>query len=106
MTDAASWFFVCKLDELNSGAREVLIQGRVIALFKTPSGYWAVDGMCAHQGGPIAKGSLDGCCVTCPWHGWQYDVTNGRNLLSGRKMLTTYPVEVRHDGLWLSLPAG
>lgn len=105
MTATDRWFLTCKTSELDSGAREVLIDNRVIAVFKTPSGYYAVDGMCAHQGGPIAKGALDGSCVTCPWHGWQYDVTSGNNLLTGRKMLSTYPVEVRGDELWLAVPA-
>ena len=99
------WFFACKTAELEGGAREVLLDNRVIAVFKTADGYFALDGMCAHQGGPIAQGKLTGDCVTCPWHGWQYDVTNGNNLLSGKQMLSTYPAEVRGDELWLALPA-
>ncbi|MGN6547499.1 MAG: Rieske (2Fe-2S) protein [Aureliella sp.] len=105
MADTDRWFLACKTSELEGGAREVLIEHRVIAVFQTPTGYYAVDGMCAHQGGPIAKGALDGSCVTCPWHGWQYDVTSGKNLLTGRKMLSTYPVEVRGDQLWIAVPA-
>ncbi|MGN6135444.1 MAG: Rieske (2Fe-2S) protein [Aureliella sp.] len=103
--DARRWFLACKTSELAGGAREVLIAERVIAVFQTPSGIYAVDGMCAHQGGPLAKGSVDGCCVTCPWHGWQYDVTSGKNMLTGRQMLTTYAVEVRGDEAWVALPA-
>ena len=99
-----SWQLACRAAEVESGAREVLIGQRVLAIFKTDTGYWAVDGMCAHQGGPIAKGSLDGSCVTCPWHGWQYDVTDGRNILTGRQMLATYPVELRDDELWVEVP--
>jgi nitrite reductase (NADH) small subunit len=100
---AEQWFLACKTEELETGAREVLIEQHVIAVFKTADGYYAMDGMCAHQGGPIAKGTVDGSCVTCPWHGWQYDITSGKNLLTGRKMLRTYPVQVRGDEVWLSL---
>jgi nitrite reductase/ring-hydroxylating ferredoxin subunit len=99
------WILACKTSDLEAGAREVLVEQRVIAVFKTTSGYYAVDGMCAHQGGPLAKGAVDGCCVTCPWHGWQYDVTSGKNMLTGRQMLTTYAVELRGDEVWLALPA-
>ena len=101
------WFLACKTNELRTEAREVLevfIEQRVIAIFKTEDGYFATDGMCAHQGGPLAKGAVDGNCVTCPWHGWQYDVTSGKNMLTGRKMLSTYPVEIRGDEVWLALP--
>ncbi len=104
---ALRWFPVLKTSdfeaEQNVQAREIVVEQRVIAVFKTPQGYFAVDGMCAHQGGPIAKGSVDGQCVTCPWHGWQYDISNGHNLLTGKQMLTTYPTEVRGDELWLAV---
>lgn len=102
--DRRRWFLACKTVELDSGAREVLLEQNVIALFKTADGYFALDGMCAHQGGPIAKGAQDGRCVTCPWHGWQYDITNGKNILTGRQMLTTYSVDVRGDEVWIALP--
>ena len=98
------WFLACKKEDLRAGAQEVLIGQHVIAVFKTEDGYFATDGMCAHQGGPIAKGVVDGKCVTCPWHGWQYDVTSGENLLTRRKMLSTYPVDIRGDEVWLALP--
>lgn len=98
------WFFACETSEVDAGAREVLVDQRVIAIFKTADGYYAVDGMCAHQGGPLVKGALDGHCITCPWHGWQYDVTNGKNMLTGRQMLTTYATEVRDGEVWLALP--
>jgi len=98
------WHLACLTHELASAPREVLIAGRVIAIFRTPAGTYAVDGMCAHQGGPIAKGSLDGSCVTCPWHGWQYDVRTGNNILTGRQMLTTYPVQLRGEEVWVAVP--
>ena len=61
---------------------EVVAEDRVIALFNVDGEFHAVDGICAHQGGPLGKGHLNGTTVTCPWHGWQYDVCSGRHLLS------------------------
>lgn len=96
--------FLCKRDEIpENGALELVVEGRVIAAFQVDAVVYAVDGMCAHQGGPIAQGSLDGKCVTCPWHGWQYDVTSGENLLTGKKMLDTFSVELRGDEVWIEL---
>ena len=40
--------------------------------------YHALDGLCEHAGAPLAAGQLDGCRLTCPLHGWVYDVTDGR----------------------------
>lgn len=101
---AVQWHFACNLSQLENSGCEVLVDQHVIALFKTELGIFAVDGMCAHQGGPLAKGRVDGTCVTCPWHGWQYNVTNGNNLLSGRKMLTTFETAQRDSEIWVAIP--
>ena len=55
------------------------VNGRQVALFKVAGKFHAIDSVCAHQGGPLADGELDGCVVTCPWHGWTYDVTSGES---------------------------
>jgi nitrite reductase (NADH) small subunit len=93
-----------KVDDWKIGqGREMLINGRVIAVFRTSESFFAVDGMCAHQGGPIAQGELDGKCVTCPWHGWQYDLTDGTNLLTRKKMLDCFAVEIREGSVWVDV---
>ena len=43
----------------------------------------AIDNNCLHNGGPLAKGSLVGRELACPWHGWRWDVTSGRNCWPG-----------------------
>ena len=94
---------ICTLAELPEGqGKEFLIDGRVIAVFRTGEELYAVDGMCAHQGGPIAQGKLDAKCVTCPWHGWQYNIATGENLLTGKKMLDCFPIELRGEEVWVS----
>jgi nitrite reductase (NADH) small subunit len=55
----------------------------IIALFHVETGiFHAIDGICAHQGGPLGRGCLEQNTVTCPWHGWQYDVSTGKHRLS------------------------
>lgn len=100
------WQALCNPDEIQEGAgREFLVNQQVIAVFVHEDKYFAVDGMCAHQGGPIAQGQQDAQCITCPWHGWQYDLSNGHNLLTHKKMLTTYPIELRDGQLWVEVEA-
>lgn len=99
-----SWHRVGMIDDFPVDAgKECVIESLVVAIFRSDEGWRAIDGMCAHQGGPIAQGSLDGDCVTCPWHGWQYKLTNGCNLLTGNKMLATYPVEIRDAEVWVNV---
>ncbi|MCA9191277.1 MAG: Rieske (2Fe-2S) protein [Planctomycetales bacterium] len=100
-----AWLKLGAVAEVAVGtAKEFLVDGRVVAIFHTTDGIFATDGMCAHQGGPLANGMLDGKCITCPWHGWQYDVSTGNNLLTKKQMLDCYEVELRNEEIWLSLP--
>jgi nitrite reductase (NADH) small subunit len=57
--------------------RQVTVDGRWVALFNVKGIHYAIDATCLHRGGPLADGALTGCIVTCPWHGWQFDVTTG-----------------------------
>lgn len=51
--------------------------GREIALFNVDGNIYALDNACPHMGGPLGEGELENGCVTCPWHGWQFDVKTG-----------------------------
>ena len=99
-----AWHEAGKVDEWEIGqGRELLISGRVVAIFRTEVQFFAIDGMCAHQGGPIAQGKLEGNCVTCPWHGWQYNIADGVNLLTQKKMLDCFSVELREETVWIDI---
>jgi nitrite reductase (NADH) small subunit len=60
-------------------ALELVLGDRIVALFNVDGAFHAMDGICPHQGGPLGKGELTGCMLTCPWHGWRYDVTTGKH---------------------------
>lgn len=77
--------------------RVVEASGRAIALFNVDGSFYALDNTCLHRGGPVGEGDLDGAIVTCPWHGFQYDVSTGRNVFDPEVGLQTFPVRV-HDG--------
>ena len=63
-------------------ALECVVGDRIVALFNVAGEFHALDGICPHQGGPLGKGKLTGCIVTCPWHGWQFDVVSGQHQTS------------------------
>jgi nitrite reductase (NADH) small subunit len=85
------------LDELPAGsAKEVEFEGRVYALFNIGGVISAIDGICPHQGGPLAEGHVQGTTVTCPWHGWQFDVQSGKTPMGPKIKQPIY--EVRLEG--------
>src|SRR5262245_2151121 len=53
------------------------VNGKEIAVFNHRGTFYAIDNTCKHQGGPLGEGELEGTVVTCPWHGWTYDITTG-----------------------------
>jgi nitrite reductase/ring-hydroxylating ferredoxin subunit len=72
------WHTVAAVADVPPGRGVEAVAGdRIVALFNVDGEFFALDGVCPHQGGPLGKGDLQGCIVTCPWHGWQFDVTSG-----------------------------
>jgi nitrite reductase/ring-hydroxylating ferredoxin subunit len=103
----STWHDVGFLHELPANAgREVVVAGRVLALFRVGSDVYAIDGICAHQGGPLAEGTLAGPVVTCPWHGWQYDVRTGGQQITPTICQATFPVRIEGDRILVAVEDG
>ena len=95
---------VLKKDEVPAGMiRELQIDGKVLALANVDGKFYAIDNVCLHRGGPLAEGELSGHSVTCPWHGWQYDVTTGKSIMNPAVGVQTYAVEVRGDDIYVDI---
>lgn len=61
--------------------------GRELAVFNVGGEVHCTDNMCLHVKGPLGQGHLDGETVTCPWHGWQFNVRTGECLdVPGRRL--------------------
>jgi len=67
-----------KRDLPAGSAKAVEVNGKQIALFNVDDKYYAIDDTCAHAGGSLAEGSVDGNEVTCPLHGATFDITSGK----------------------------
>jgi nitrite reductase/ring-hydroxylating ferredoxin subunit len=68
-----------KASDLKPGfGKSVEAFGNYIAVFNVDGNFFAVNGTCLHMGGSIGEGKLKGKIVTCPLHGWKYDVSSGQ----------------------------
>jgi 3-phenylpropionate/trans-cinnamate dioxygenase ferredoxin subunit len=80
--------------------------------------YYVADNRCPHMGGRLSQGKLEGTVVTCPLHGSQFDLKDGKvvrwlkgsglmakvsKALKSPKTLTTYPVQVKDDQILIEL---
>jgi 3-phenylpropionate/trans-cinnamate dioxygenase ferredoxin component len=59
---------------------KVIIQGHEIMLARVGGSFYAVNNRCAHMGGDLSAGKLEGTIITCPRPGSQYDITDGHNV--------------------------
>ncbi|MBZ5693913.1 MAG: Rieske 2Fe-2S domain-containing protein [Acidobacteriia bacterium] len=91
-----------KKDDIPPGKiYEFQVGGKAIAIANVSGKLHAINSICAHQGGPLGEGELEGQIVTCPWHAWQYDVTTGKVVQSPTLGVECYPVEIRGDDIFV-----
>jgi nitrite reductase/ring-hydroxylating ferredoxin subunit len=60
--------------------RPILTPWGTMALYRVGNSVHAVQAFCPHLDGPLFEGSLCAGIVTCPWHGWRYDLATGRRV--------------------------
>ena len=95
---------VAQVGELNPGeGRVVEAGGHTLALFNVDGRFYVVDNSCSHRGGPLGEGDLDGRVVTCPWHGWRWDVTTGANANNPILKLGCFPVSVENGQIFVEV---
>ena len=90
---------VARVEEVAPGTvAAVEAGGEPIALANVEGRFYAMQGACLHLGGPLGEGRLDAeNYLTCPWHGWKYNVETGKNDFDLAIQNRTYEVKVE-DG--------
>ena len=78
-------------------------QEKSICLTHHEGEYSAMDNHCPHQGGPLGEGSIEKGFLRCPWHGWEFCPKDGQSPGGHDDGVTTFPVEVREDGVYVEL---
>ena len=93
-----------KRDLTEGSGRVVNVEGRSIALFRVKDEYFALANVCLHRGGPLGEGSLNGSTITCPWHGWKFDVRTGSFTVIPTLKVTTYKVKEQNGSVMVEIP--
>jgi nitrite reductase/ring-hydroxylating ferredoxin subunit len=104
-----------RVGEVPPGQRKIVeVEGQSIGVFNVHGTFYALKNRCPHQGAPLCLGSLKGTALPgppgeyhwaregeilrCPWHGWEFDVTNGRSFWNPHRCrVRTYEVTVEPD---------
>ena len=100
-----NWIRVCSVAECPSGeTREFVAGERIVAIAHVDGQFFALDGICPHQGGPLGKGYLTGRTLTCPWHGWQFDVSTGQHRTNAAICHPRFAVQVIAGEVQVAIP--
>lgn len=92
-----------KVDVPEGKIYEFQVAGQTIAIANVAGKFCAINSVCIHEGGPLGEGELEGQLVTCPWHGWQYDVTTGKVTQNPTLGVECYKVEVRGEDVFVDV---
>jgi len=94
-----AWTDLCKLSELvESEGRFVDLGERKLAVFVKEGQLFAFDDTCPHAGASLSGGMVDQGFITCLWHYWSFNLTDGTMVAGGRAKIRVYPVRTVGEG--------
>ncbi len=74
-----------------------------VALFICRGKVVATQGQCPHAEGPLHEGEVEGTILTCPWHGWSFDLETGESSEDESIVLRRYPVRIEGDDILVTI---
>jgi nitrite reductase/ring-hydroxylating ferredoxin subunit len=107
-------FVIGMVSEIPPGSRRIVtVARRSIGVFNVGGRFYAIKNVCPHQGAPLCEGQVTGTTRTlwdsegprlewcregevirCPWHAWEFDLTNGDTIFASRNRVRAYAVSV------------
>jgi sulfite reductase beta subunit-like hemoprotein/nitrite reductase/ring-hydroxylating ferredoxin subunit len=84
-----------------NASKIVTVGGDAVAVFKTPLGFRACQNICPHAGGSLGEGSVEGETLTCPLHGWQFDLKTGTCLNEPGHDIKIYEIEEKKERVYV-----
>ena len=95
---------VGSLAELLTGKpMKAKVAGRNVAVFRIEGEVVVTNGRCPHASGPLHEGEIEGTVLTCPWHGWTYDLRTGACAEDPSLTLEIYPSTIVGDDILVTL---
>ncbi len=79
------------------------VNGKAIAVFNLDGTFYAIDNTCTHRGGPLGEGDVEGEVVSCPWHGWQFNIKTGACTTNPSARVTAYETKIEGNDIKVRL---
>lgn len=95
---------VARLDEVPSmGKKLIQIAGQEILLVNLKGTIYAVENECPHQGAPMSGALLKDTYLSCPRHGYRFELKDGSCKEHPEYKLKTWPVRVEDNEIIVEL---
>jgi nitrite reductase/ring-hydroxylating ferredoxin subunit len=111
---------LCKVDDLSTGKmKQFKVKNRQIVVVRKGNEFFAMHGLCPHQGAMLGAGCLTGTnlpsdvdeycygkegeIVRCPWHNHEFDVTTGASIHNPKEKLKSYTLEIQGENVLIDI---
>ena len=98
------WVRIAREGEVAPGSSLALrVERWDLALHNVDGRLYCTSNVCPHQGLALAGGPLAGTVLTCPWHGWKFDVTTGFTPYSSWTRILCFPLKIEGGEIFVGL---
>ena len=91
--------------EFDGKIKCVKLGHKKVAFTELEGKIYAFDGHCPHVHGPMERSEVNGTILTCPLHGWRFDVAQQGREIHNYKSLNMYETKVEDGNIYVRLPA-
>jgi 3-phenylpropionate/trans-cinnamate dioxygenase ferredoxin component len=103
--EALSWIPVRRVDDIDEeDVAPFEYEGKQYAVYHTPTGFYATDGLCTHEEEVLADGLVLGEIIECPRHQGRFHIPSGK--AKGAPVcidLQTHPTKIEGGQVYIGL---
>ena len=94
---------VCRTDDVPlEEVRRFEVNGKRVAVYHLPLGFFATDDTCSHEEYSLSEGFVEDTTIECPEHGAVFDIQTGKpQTLPATQPIKVYRVVVDGEDVFL-----
>ena len=97
-----AWIKIAQTDQVPEGKTlRFDLNGRACAIFNGSGTFYAASAVCPHAKAWLDEGKVEGNIVTCPKHGWKWDLAAGKAVDNSGYLYQTYALKIEGEELWV-----
>lgn len=81
----------------------VKVAGRSLLMVKQNGQVFGLSNLCPHMGCSLSNGTLKEYIITCPCHGWSFDIRSGQYQMAKKKTLMTYECKIQNGKIFVRI---